>query len=595
MSDPRDSRQTILAVDDMPENLALLADILSQEYRLQVARNGQRALELAQTDPQPDLILLDLMMPGMDGYAVCEALKATPRTSRIPVIFLTAKNEVSDELRGFDLGAVDYLSKPVSPHLLRARVRSHLTLANLTRNLQTRISERTRALEEQIRERDIALARADYLALNDPQTGLPNRRHLRQQLDQMLSAPTQGHVAILHFNLDRLGLINHSAGPTKADAVLAQAAFRLKAACGSEDFVARSDSDNFIMLLKLNDSDISSARQKVSSLANSLRKTLAQPVQKMIATTCVGSALLPDDCADADTGLACALAALRRAKMLGPNNSVAYTPELGQAARDEHRLERLLQSALQQEALEVHFQPQVALQQQRICGAECLIRWPDGKGGYISNGSFLPVAENTGLIHGLDDEVIRQALNWLATQKRLAPDFRLSINISAASLGRPGWLENLPSLISDHGIPPERVELEITEQNLIRNLAETSQRLKAISDTGLYIAADDFGSGYSSLAWLEKLPVDRIKLDRQFITNVSTSPRAAAIARAMIHLTAELGMDCVIEGIENQAQLDFALQEKAPHGQGFFLHRPMPPAHFQKLLQSSYHRELSLS
>lgn len=588
MSTEKDSRQTILAVDDMPENLALLADILSEEYRLQVARDGRRALELAKIDPQPDLILLDLMMPGMDGYAVCEALKSDPRTSRIPVIFLTAKNEISDELRGFDLGAVDYLTKPVSPHLLRARVRSHLTLANLTRNLQTRVSERTRELEEQIRERDIALARADYLALNDPQTGLPNRRHLRQQLDKLLDQNANGHVAILHFNLDRLGLINHSAGPTKADAVLAQAAYRLKAACGSEDFVARSDSDNFIMLLKLSDSNEAAARQKVSSLANSLRKTLAQPVQKMIATTCVGTALLPDDCSDSDTGLAYALAALRNAKRLGPNNTVAYKPELGQAARDEHRLERLLQNALQQEALEVHFQPQMDLQQQRISGAECLIRWPDGKGGYISNGSFLPVAENTGLIHGLDDEVMRQALDWLAAQKRLPSGFRLGINISAASLARTGWLESLPAQLSDRNIPAGRVELEITEESLIRNLTETSRRLQLISNTGIHIAADDFGSGYSSLAWLERLPVDRIKLDRQFITNVTHSPRSAAIARAMIHLTAELGMDCVIEGIENERQLEFVLQEGAPHGQGFFLHRPMPPADFQKVLQRFY-------
>ncbi len=588
MSTAKDSRQTILAVDDMPENLALLADILSEEYRLQVARNGPRALELAQTDPQPDLILLDLMMPGMDGYAVCETLKSDPRTSRIPVIFLTAKNEISDELRGFDLGAVDYLTKPVSPHLLRARVRSHLTLANLTRNLQARVNERTRELEEQIRERDIALARADYLALNDPQTGLPNRRHLRQQLDKLLDQNAKGHVAILHFNLDRLGLINHSAGPTKADAVLAQAAYRLKAACGSEDFVARSDSDNFIMLLKLSDSNEEAARQKVSSLANSLRKTLAQPVQKMIATTCVGTALLPDDCSDPDTGLSFALAALRTAKRIGPNNTVAYKPELGQAARDEHRLERLLQNALQQEALEVHFQPQMDLQQRRISGAECLIRWPDGKGGYISNGSFLPVAENTGLIHGLDDEVLRQALDWLAAQKRLPSGFRLGINISAASLARTGWLENLPAQLSERNIPAGRVELEITEESLIRNLAETSRRLELISNTGIHIAADDFGSGYSSLAWLEKLPVDRIKLDRQFISNVPHSPRSAAIARAMIHLTAELGMDCVIEGIENERQLEFALQEGAPHGQGFFLHRPMPPADFQKVLQRFY-------
>lgn len=584
MSTLTDTRQTILAIDDMPENLGLLVDILGNDYRLQVARDGQRGLDLAGGSPVPDLILLDIMMPGMDGYEVCRKLKSHPRTSRIPVIFLTARNEVTDEVLGFDLGAVDYLTKPVSPPLLRARVRNHLTLASLSRTLQQRIAERTRELEQQVRARDAALSRADYLALNDPQTGLPNRRQFRQKLEQHLAHRGESRLALLHFNLDRLGLINHSAGPTKADAVVAQAARRLQSACGQDDIVARTDSDNFLMLLPLGVIDAASARHKIDTLAYSLRRTLAQPVQKMIATACVGSVLIPDDAADAETALALGLVALRAAKAIGPNTTVAYAAELGQAAHDEHRLERRLQHALNTQTLELYLQPQVDLVRNTISGAESLIRWPDGKGGFIANGRFLPVAENTGLIHGLDDEVLRQAVYWLARHPRLPPGFRLGINVSAATLARRGWLENLPRLLSEHNIPSERLELEITEQCLIRNLEDTARRLQQVRDSGIHIAADDFGSGYSSLAWLERLPVDRVKLDRQFIASVHDNPRAATIARAMIRLTLDLGLDCVVEGIETPQQEHFARDEGSPHGQGFALHRPMTPAHFEDLI-----------
>lgn len=589
------ARFTVLAVDDMPENLALINDILGEHYRIIAARDGRRALQLAASDPRPDLILLDLMMPGMDGYAVCRELKADQATADIPVIFVTARSETRDELRGFVVGAVDFISKPVSPPLLRARVQNHLELAVLNRRLQQRVTARTRELELQVREKDAAMARAEYLALHDPATGLPNGRHARARLAQMLehSGEDGQFVGVLHFNIDRLGLINHSAGPQQADLLIIETAQRLKSAAGREDFVARLDSDNFMMLLNLRPGGgPQAARDKLARIADGLRRALAKPVGEMSSTSSVGTALLPADATDADAGIACARVALRAAKRGGPNSRSAYHPELGWEADEEHRLEQQLVDALDSGRLQIHFQPQVHLESGLISGAEALIRWPDGSGGYISNGSFLPVAEHAGLSRALDEEVMQQALAWLtAEQQRLPPGFRLGINVSTPGLARPGWLERIPQRLAEAGIEPGRVELEITEQGLIQNLAETSERLRALCAAGLHIAADDFGSGYSSLAWLESLPIDRLKLDRQFILRLHDNPRAATIASAMIRLAADLDIDCVVEGIEDGVQHDFARSHGAPHGQGFYLHHPMPAAEFNALLAAEVARQ----
>ena len=586
MNSPAKDRFTILAVDDMPENLALLGDILGQDYRLLAARDGERALQLARSQPAPDLILLDLMMPGMDGYSVCTELKADPRTAQIPVIFVTARNEQRDELRGFVVGAVDFITKPVSPPLLRARIQTQLQLASLTRSLQQRVDARTRELELQIRERDAAMARAEYLSLHDPLTGLPNLRQLRARAEQMLEHVNEGmRLGILHFNLDRLGLIHHNLGASHADGVINEVASRLRAAAGVDDFVARDAGDNFILLLGLRGGNSKTTRRKIALLADNLRKSVSLNTAQLITTASVGTAMLPEDASSVDGGLACARAALRAAKAEGPNTTKAYEPQYGQTAKREHRLELQLQSALQQHALEIHFQPQVELATGRINGAEVLIRWPDGSGGYISNGSFLPVAEHAGLMLALDKEVLSQSLRWLGEHKQaFAPGIRLAINLSAQGLLQPGWLERVPALLEEAEVPPQLLELEITEQNLIRNMSDTGRRLRALAESGIRIASDDFGSGYSSLAWLESLPIDRVKLDRQFIRRLRDSPRAATVASAMIRLTSELGLDCVIEGIENEAQKDFASQHGAPTGQGFFLYRPMPGTRFLELL-----------
>lgn len=585
-SDHKDGRPSILLVDGDQERRQSITASLLNDYLILVAEPGADDIAAIVATRTPDLVILG-MSDGHDAFATCRRLKSSPRSSRTPIVFVGNFASVGDEVQAFDLGAIDMLHWPLSPRLLQARIRNHVHHAYQARSLQNRVAERTRELELQTRERKAARARAEFLALNDPQTGLPNRRQLHQQIEKILHNRSDDRFGVLHFNIDRLGLINHSAGLAKADAVLAQFAHRLKAACGSSDFVARADSDNFIMLLPLGVCEAQSARQKIRSLANTLRRQLAQPVQKMVATTCVGTVLVPDDAADAHTALSNALVALRRAKERGPNSTVAFTAEFGQAAHDEHQLERQLQTALNHGELEVHFQPIVDLNHARISGAECLIRCPDGRGGYISNGSFLPVAENTGLIHGLDDELLQQAVDWLASHPNLPSGFRLSLNLSAASLARPLWLESLPDALSRQDVPTERLELEITEQNLIKDLSDTSRRLRNVSDSGIQIAADDFGSGYSSLAWLENLPIDRVKLDRQFISRVEESPKAQAIASSMIRLMNDLGLECVIEGIETARQLRFASEEGATYGQGFGLFRPMPRSQFDALLEQS--------
>lgn len=577
----------ILVVDDEPANLALIHDILGADYQLHMAQDGPQALRIA-ADIQPDLILLDLMLPGMDGYGVCEQLKNTSALADIPVIMVTARDQTQDELRGFAAGAVEFITKPIRPALLRVRVQNHLKLNHLNKRLQADVEARTRELEMEVRRREQAMARAEYLTLHHPRSGLPNQRQLRLRLQQYLAAHANGagRCGLLQLQPDGLDRIRQGGGPEQVDHLLSELGERLRVAAGRDDFVAHLEDDSLAVMVPLPlPRAAEEDRQKLDRLADLLRKTLGRPIHDMAISLCVGGVLAPDDAASAELALDRAHIALANARRAGANQTRMYAPTMAAQARRIHQLERQLQVAILEHRLDIHLQPQVHLASGQISGAEALIRWPDGAGGYIANSSFLPLAADAGLGLAIDNAVLEQSLDWLqANQNALPPGFRLGINMSAQALSRPGWLEALPQQLHDREIEPQRVELEITEQSLIQDMHHTHERLRRLCAQGLHVAADDFGSGYSSLAWLDGLPIDRIKLDRLFLRRLEHSPRAATLAASMIQLADELDLDCVLEGIEETSQWRFARAHGAPHGQGYLLSHPIAPDAFSELL-----------
>lgn len=584
-------KMTVLVVDDTPQNIEVLDEVLRPHYRVQVALNGQRALTLAQGADPPNLILLDIMMPEMDGHEVCRSLKAHPRSRHIPVIFVTALNEAEDEIAGFRDGAVDFITKPISPPTVLARVRNHLALAHTQKVLEAAVIKRTRelqasnqALETEVRRREEAINRAEHLSQFDQLTGLPNRRQLQERLrHEMERSSLQGtQLGVIRINFDRMQALNNSFGPSAGDAALALGARRLRNALEPADFLAREEGDNFLALIHRGWTDAATARAGTLAVTEQMLRQLDRPLNlgehQAGMSAGAGIAIFPHDGNSAESLLARVQATTAAAKRLGRGKVVSYHEGIGSEVTNTFTLESQLRKALKNDDLEIHFQPQFRSNGQQVTGAEALVRWPDGEGGYISNSKFIPVAEDAGLILALDhyvlDSLADQALMWA---KELPPGFRLSFNFSAGGFAQPDCVTRIVESIRKVGLPPHRFELEVTEQAVMTDFSSAIEKLIALRAFGISVALDDFGTGYSSLAYLQQLPLDRLKIDRTFIREVESNDRAGSIARAIIKLARTLGLDCVIEGVETAGQLEFCRLNHAQHVQGFYLSRPLPP------------------
>ncbi|MGJ8669345.1 MAG: putative bifunctional diguanylate cyclase/phosphodiesterase [Oceanococcus sp.] len=585
-------KPSVLVVDDMPANIELLVEILKNHYRVQVARHGEVALRLAAGEDPPQLILLDMMMPEMDGQEVCRRLKKNPKTRHIPVIFVTARTEVEDETLGFKNGAVDYITKPISPPTVLARVKTHITLARTKQILEQAVLQRTaqlkrtnEALQVEIGKRDEAIQRAEHLSQFDQLTSLPNRRQLQERLRNEVSRAkdSQHFLCIARINFDRMQNLNNNFGPSVADAALALASRRLQNALDTNDFIAREDGDSLIAIFNHGWKSAEEARTQGEVHTRTLLRTLERPFNlgehKTSMSASAGLVIFPDDAHTPERLLARAQTATAVAKQQSPGSLVVYTKRFGRDVADKYSLEGRLRDALKREELEIHLQPQVELRTNRMTGAEALVRWPDGEGGFVSNARFIPVAEDAGLIVQLDHYVLKalcdQAVMW---GSQLPPGFRLGFNMSAIGFQDPQCAENVIEIITNAGLPPHRFELEVTEQAVMSDFSSAIEKLIRLREFGLVVALDDFGTGYSSLAYLQQMPLDRLKVDRTFIREVERHGKSASITRAIIKLARTIGLDCLMEGVETEGQLEFCRLNGCQHVQGYFLHKPMAPA-----------------
>lgn len=598
------AKPTVLVVDDMPANIELLVEILKDRYRVQVARNGEIALKLANSSHPPQLILLDVMMPGMDGQEVCRQLKKNPKTRHIPVIFVTARTEPEDEIAGFNLGAVDYITKPISPPTVRARVKTHLMLSQTKMMLERAVRQRTlqlkkanETLQQEIGKRDEAMQRAEHLSQFDQLTSLPNRRQLQERLRNEVQRAKSNRqcLCIVRINFDRMQNLNNNFGPSVGDAALALACRRLQNALATSDFIAREDGDSLIAIFNRGWTNVEHAREQGEQLVHELLKSLDRPFNLGEHTTSLtassGLVVFPDDALTAERLLARAQTATAVAKRQSPGSVVVYTSRFGQDVADKYSLEGRLRSALRRDELEIYLQPQVELRSNRMTGAEALVRWPDGDGGFVSNARFIPVAEDAGLIVKLDHYVLKtlcdQAVMW---GDNIAPGFRLGFNMSAVGFQDPYCVETIIQIIRDAGLPPHRFELEVTEQAVMTDFSAAIEKLIRLREFGIAVALDDFGTGYSSLAYLQQMPLDRLKVDRSFIRDVESHGKSASITRAIIKLARTIGLDCLMEGVETAGQLEFCQLNGCQHVQGYYLHRPMPPDALQKLMRKQAKR-----
>ena len=418
----------------------------------------------------------------------------------------------------------------------------------------------------------------DHVAHHDELTGLPNRRLLISHLDRALNRATRQRTmgAVLFIDLDRFKLVNDSLGHGTGDELLRLVTQRLRSSLRTADFLARFGGDEFIVLLEQTSHD------GAGTVAQHVIDRLSEPFllpegDEIYIGASVGISFFPEDSTRAEQLLQHADAALYQAKAAGKSTYRVYSSDLTAVANSRLTIEAQLRRALERDEFVLHYQPLVSLVTGTVFGLEALIRWDDPERGFVAPGEFLPVAEETGLIVPIGNRMLKVAAAQMKTWREagLALDL-MAVNISPRQFRHLDFADSLAATLRETGLPPELLELEITEETLMDSLAATRTTLAALKSLGVGLAVDDFGTGYSSLAYLKTLPCDTLKIDRSFITDLGQDPASGAIVTAIIRLAECLGLAVLAEGIETQHQRDILSESGCLMGQGHLFARAVP-------------------
>lgn len=582
----------ILIVDDTLEEIRLLSAMLTQYgYRVREAIHGQMALTAIAT-VKPDLILLDIMMPELSGYDVCMQLKANSQTADIPIIFISALDDMFDKVKAFAVGGEDYITKPFQLEEVIARVQHQLALREAKINLQQLNSQ----LEERVRGRTLELqtlnAQLTKMALYDPLTGLPNRIFFIELLEKAIAHTQQDpalHVSVLFLDCDRFKLVNDSLGHAVGDQLLKAVAVRLQTLLKPTDSLARTGGDEFAILLSplllVDDA---------TAIANQILEILSLPFQlekyEVFINASIGIAFASSGDTKAATLLQDADTALYRAKTQGKSQYQVFDVSMHAMVLQLLHLETDLRRAVQQEEFFLHYQPIISLARGTIVGLEALIRWHHPDRGLISPALFIPLAEETGLIGKIGNwvlgEACRQLQLWQQQKLPGCPAF-VSVNVSAKQLVQSSLIEHLDQVLLETQLNPDCLKLEITESVIMENPQLTAITLEKLQDRNIQLSVDDFGTGYSSLSYLHRLPARTLKIDGSFVQSIDVDAERLELVKAIVGLAWNLGMEVVAEGVETPKQFAQIKALKCEYAQGYLFSKPLAAEGIVELMSRS--------
>ena len=435
-----------------------------------------------------------------------------------------------------------------------------------------------------------AQARLHHIATHDPLTGLPNRNLLKERLEHALAMKHHGGrtIALAAIDLDRFSAINHSFGHGVGDGVLAEIAHRLESTLWRTHThtLARVGGDSFALLI-----ESVAARMEAHAVTSAMLAALERPLtvsgEEIRARLSIGVSISPDDAKRGDDLLAHAEAAMVAAKRSGGGQVLFFEPSMSDSMQERLALENELRRALAAEEFEIHYQPQLSLRSGRVIAVEALLRWRHPVKGLITPGSFVPLAEQTGLIIPLGEwvlhEVCRQARSWLP---EAGPGVRIGVNISALQFRHQNIVDSILSALDGTGFDASILELELTESTLMLHPERSAAALKELRALGVSIAIDDFGTGYSSLSYLRRLPIDKLKIDRSFVRDLTGSDTDESIIRAIISLAHSVGLQVVAEGVETREQLERIRALECDQWQGYYCCQPQPLERLRELLES---------
>ncbi|MFZ5844412.1 MAG: putative bifunctional diguanylate cyclase/phosphodiesterase [Pseudomonadota bacterium] len=436
-----------------------------------------------------------------------------------------------------------------------------------------------------ISERQRAAESVERLSRYDVLTQLPNRQQFQTTLYERLSRlAAHEQIAVLILDLDNFKDINDALGHQTGDALLLLVAERLQQTLRKRDVVARWGGDEFAILLDCVDDEYRVVAEKLIQVMN---EPILLAEQHITVTTSIGITLAPQQGIDVNQLLRQADAATYAAKRDGRNRHALFRPEMNEHLLHRVKLGNLLRRAVDNGEFTLALQPKIELASRKIVGAEALLRWEPDELGRVPPATFIPLAEELGLIMPIGHWLIREAAGLLAQWQRARQPIKLAINLSGRQLRDERLFDVLNEAIRLCDAPREALELEVTESILLEDVAFARERLQRLRDNGFTIALDDFGTGYSSLSYLKELPLDRVKIDRSFISDLDLSPRGRALLSSIVSLCRALSLQVTAEGVETHAQLELVAAEGIDEVQGYFFYRPMAMSEFNRLLSSA--------
>ncbi|MEL6579777.1 MAG: EAL domain-containing protein [Cyanobacteria bacterium J06621_12] len=604
----------ILIVDDIADNLRVLSRTLGQKgYKIRCAKSGATALRAA-AKIIPDLILLDISMPDMDGYEVCQRLKSQTSTQDIPVIFLSAFSDVLDKVKAFEVGGVDYITKPFQVEEVLLRVENQLDLRSakaqiemMNQELEQKVKERTlelkianqklagtnHRLQQEITERCKAEQQLLRDALYDGLTALPNRTLLMDRIERALQRTKRNpeHLfAVLFIDLDRFKTVNDSLGHLVGDRLLVAVAQVFKEDLRTMDTVARLGGDEFVILLD-NIKSLHDATKVGDRLQNRLKTPLNIEGHSIVSSASIGIALSSPQYKDSSEILRDADIALYRAKDKGKARYEVFDEAMYIQALKAVELEHDLRLALKNNEFSLFYQPIISLKNNTLSGFEALIRWHHPQHGLISPMEFIPLAEDTGLIVEIGNWVLQSACQTLATWQQENPTradialLKVNVNVACQQFQKPDFVAKLDKILAQTGLNPACLRLEITERVLVDSEINTQSTLTEIKKRQIKLSIDDFGTGYSSLSYLSRLPIDNLKIDRSFIKNINSDLESLEIVKTIITLAHNLGMDAIAEGVETISQAQQLTALDCEYAQGYLFAKPMTVEAVESMVQ----------
>ena len=557
----------VLIIDDEEQIRNLLIDVLGTTYQCSDAGSAEEALAaLAKTTF--DLVISDIDMGGMSG------LELVPRVHSLSpdtvVVMVSGNQDIEFAIKAMRVGAFDYITKPIDLRHVEASVERAINQSNLLKE-KRRDKDQIESLLQQRTEE------VHWLGNYDTVTQLPNRALFEDRLEQAvaIAKATGQSLGVLFISLDQFKKVNDSLGHGPGDVLLREFAERLKSCINRSDTVARFGNDEFA-LLRTQIDGTKDVIETIGSLSQVLKFSFDLPSQELFATASVGVSLFPVDGDDSQTLLKNAGAALYKAKRSGGANYQFFTADLHELAASRLALESNLRRAIHHEEFLLHYQPRVSVDSLAITGLEALVRWQHPQLGLVSPSEFIPLAEDTGLIVPIGEWVLRaaclQGRRWI--EEGFAP-IPIAVNISARQFHDRDLSQTVIRILEETGFSPKYLELELTESSIMQNEEFAASMLNQLKSMGIIISIDDFGTGFSSLASLKRLPIDALKIDQSFVREATTDPDDAALVMAIITLGHNLRLKVVAEGVETDDQLRFLQLLRCDEIQGYFFSKPV--------------------